>query len=201
MTWRDPWFCFQTWIEWFWLIFLACRQWAFFVLRRLASLLGEDTVKSKLASKRPLFSLFSGMECVKHAWVFISAASIELWGIKPGICFGFSASALSVFNRCLNSNLKSNWLMDLKPRWRLTKDARSWLWSGSKITAFSVTYFRWLWTTRLKIGWWFLLKSSSSRKHIVSGMKRIARVCFPKMQMPLECLELHVCSFQRSSAS
>eukprot|EP00435_Cladocopium_sp_Y103_P026369 s3891_g6.t1 len=70
------------------------RQWAFMVLARLADLLGADLVQTRLKAKRPVYSLFSGMECVKHAWQFVDAACLELWGFRTGLYFDFSARVL-----------------------------------------------------------------------------------------------------------
>lgn len=75
---------------------LAMRQWAFHVLRRLADLFGEDVVTSRLRAKRNLYSLFSGVECVKHAWAFVDAACLELWGFRTGMVFEFSVRAPTV---------------------------------------------------------------------------------------------------------
>lgn len=38
------------------------------------------------------FDLFVGCLCTRHAWSFIEAAALELWGVKPGLTFNFVVS-------------------------------------------------------------------------------------------------------------
>lgn len=63
------------------------RRWAFFVLQRLADLIGRDHLQASLKKERNAYSFFSGVECVRHAWAFIHAAALELWGITTGLRF------------------------------------------------------------------------------------------------------------------
>lgn len=71
------------------------RQWAFHVLQRFADLLGVEEVQKRLKQTRTCYSLFSGIECVRHAWNLITAASIEMWSVDPGMKFEFSVRAFA----------------------------------------------------------------------------------------------------------
>ena len=57
----------------------------------MAALIGEEQLKERLGRHREAFSLFSGIECVRHAWAFINAAAVEMWGLSPGLDFKLSA--------------------------------------------------------------------------------------------------------------
>ena len=73
-------------------LWLQCslRCWAFFILDRFAALLGVDELKLRLSRAWCANSFFSGIDCVKHAWAFITAASVEMFGISPGVDFAMS---------------------------------------------------------------------------------------------------------------
>ena len=78
------------------------RQWAFFVLRRFGDLLGVSEVQHRLKQARKFYSFCSGIECFRHAWTFIIAASIEMWGVDPDAQQPFSVWASSfVVLRCM----------------------------------------------------------------------------------------------------
>ena len=82
------------------------RCWAFFILDRFAEVLGVEELKSRLSRAWCANSFFSGIDCVKHAWAFITAASVEMFGISPGVDFALSvwASLVSVITKPLSEN-------------------------------------------------------------------------------------------------
>ena len=61
----------------------------------MADLLGLELVQSRLRRKIRIFSIFSGIDCQKFAWQFLSAACEQLWQFEPGVTFEFSVLRLS----------------------------------------------------------------------------------------------------------
>lgn len=75
--------------------------WAFFILDRFAEVLGVEELKSRLSRAWCANSFFSGIDCVKHAWTFITAASVEMFGISPGVDFALSVEIDKGCQECL----------------------------------------------------------------------------------------------------
>lgn len=61
----------------------------------MADLLGLEVVQSRLRRKIRIFSIFSGIDCQKFAWQFLSAACVQLWQFEPAVTFEFSVLRLS----------------------------------------------------------------------------------------------------------
>lgn len=70
----------------------SVRKWPVVILQRMADLLGTELVQSRLKREITVFSFFSGIDCQKFAWKFLSAACEHLWHFKPAVSFDFSVS-------------------------------------------------------------------------------------------------------------
>ena len=200
-AWNNSWDdvpCLQNPMHWscFFRVILL-RQWAFHVLRRTADLLGEDVVKSRLARSRPVYSLFAGMECVKHGWQFIQAAALELWGIKPSVEWEFSVMAsyrIDVSFECFHA-VKWFWFwicLLWTVRWRKTRGARlSWP-HGSRMVASSGMWWLWFKTKCRRTNWWNPRQWSSRNQPGALGIKESAPSSSQTQLMALDVWGFHV---------
>lgn len=68
------------------------RNWPQTLLARSCVHFGKDYVIKKLQEPVTACSLFSGVECARHAWAALSGAAQQMWGIDTGLTWAFTAA-------------------------------------------------------------------------------------------------------------
>lgn len=78
--------------------------WAFILLERVSAIFGKGFVQKRIRDvKWSCYDLFGGILCVRRAWEMLSAAALEMWGVKSGLTFAFNVEKNSA---CMKATME-----------------------------------------------------------------------------------------------